>query len=296
MTLSRKGLIGYSAGVLTGVTYGTNPLMAKPLMADGTAVETILFYRYAIAVAILSLFFVAKRQRIAVGLRQAGVLLVAGLLYTSSSLMLFLAYEHIASGVATTLVFLSPVIVALIMMFCGKIPSVPVWIAIAVSFIGVVIMSGITDGSSQTDYLGVCLAIGSAVAYSFFMVIINRNKTIAPISSTVLTFYTLIVGAAVFFIIAMTSGSGLTAGLNHASAWLNLTGLAVVPTIISTASLAVATRNIGATKASILEVFEPITAILIGAVAFGEPITFSIIAGITISVAAVTYMIAVTAR
>ena len=70
----------------------------------------------------------------------------------------------------------------------------------------------------------------------------------------------------------------------------------MLPTIVSTATLAVATRNIGATKASILEVFEPITAILVGAIAFGEPLTPGIVAGISIAIVAVTFMIYATKR
>jgi drug/metabolite transporter (DMT)-like permease len=60
--------------------------------------------------------------------------------------------------------------------------------------------------------------------------------------------------------------------------------------------LAIATRNIGATKASVLGVFEPITAILVGALLFGEPLTMNIVLGILIAIVAVTFMIVVTKR
>ena len=70
----------------------------------------------------------------------------------------------------------------------------------------------------------------------------------------------------------------------------------MLPTIVSTATLAVASRNIGATKASVLGVFEPITAILVGTLMFGEPLTANIIIGIGISIAAVTFMISLTKR
>jgi drug/metabolite transporter (DMT)-like permease len=79
-------------------------------------------------------------------------------------------------------------------------------------------------------------------------------------------------------------------------AWLNLVGLAILPTVVSTATLAIATRNIGATKASVLGVFEPVTAILIGTVVFGEALTTNIIVGILLSIAAITFMIAKTKR
>ncbi|MBQ5723379.1 MAG: EamA family transporter, partial [Muribaculaceae bacterium] len=80
------------------------------------------------------------------------------------------------------------------------------------------------------------------------------------------------------------------------SAWLCLVGLAILPTIISTATLALSTRKIGATKASVLGVFEPITAIMVGTIAFNEPITTNIIVGISIAIAAIIFMIMATKK
>ena len=111
-----------------------------------------------------------------------------------------------------------------------------------------------------------------------------------------LTFYVLLVGTVVFFTRSAFSGAELMTGLDGGMAWGNLIGLAVLPTIISTATLAIATRNIGATKASVLGVFEPITAFLVGTLVFGEALTSNIIAGIVISVETVTFMITVTKR
>ena len=85
-------------------------------------------------------------------------------------------------------------------------------------------------------------------------------------------------------------------GLDGGMAWFNLIGLAILPTIVSTATLAIATRNIGATKTSVLGVFESITAILVGTLVFGEALTSNIITGILISDVAVTFMITVTKR
>ena len=68
------------------------------------------------------------------------------------------------------------------------------------------------------------------------------------------------------------------------------------PEYASTATLAIASRNIGATKASVLGVFEPITAIIVGTLMFGEPLTTNIIVGISIAMVAVTFMITVTKR
>ena len=293
--LSKEALIGYPAGIITGITYGLNPLFGMPLMNNGAAIESILFFRYAFAVVILGAFLWLTKQSFKITAKQAGVLLILGLLYTSSSICLFEAYNYIASGLATTLIFLYPVLVAIIMVFLRVVPSWPVWLAIAATFGGVLVM---TQGSSgeAIDPIGVMLSLGSALVYALFIVIINRSKAIAEISNTLLTFYALMVGAMVFLGMILLSDTTITAGIEGGSAWLNLVGLALLPTIVSTATLAIATRNIGATKASVLGVFEPITAILVGTLMFGEPLTTNIVVGICIAIVAVTFMISVTKR
>ena len=293
--LSKSAIIGYPAGIITGITYGLNPLFAMPLMNQGAAIDSILFFRYFFAVIMLGAFLFLSKQSFKISGKQAGILLVLGLLYTMSSIFLFEAYHYIASGLATTLIFLYPVLVAIIMVFLGVIPSWPVWLAIAATFGGVVIM---TQGSSgeEINPIGVALSLGSAFVYALFIVIINRSKTIASISNSLLTFYALSVGATIFMGKIAFSDIPITAGITDCSDWLNLIGLALLPTIVSTATLAVATRNIGATKASVLGVFEPITAILVGTLMFGEALTTNIVAGIGIAMVAVTFMILVTKR
>ena len=293
--LSRNAIIGYPAGIITGITYGLNPLFAKPLMNAGASTEAILFFRYGIAVILLGAYLLLKKENFRITLKQAGVLLSLGLLYTASSTFLFEAYKYIASGLATTLVFLFPAMVAIIMVFLKVVPSWPVWLSIAATFAGVMIMTG-GAGAEKVNPLGVWFSIASAFVYALFIVIINRSKVISSIPNSLLTFYALLTGTFFFIGRCLFSGADLTAGIDGGMAWCNLIGLAVLPTIVSTASLAVATRNIGATKASVLGVFEPITAILVGTMVFGEALTPNIIAGILISIVAVTFMIMLTKR
>lgn len=181
------------------------------------------------------------------------------------------------------------------MVFLRVVPSWPVWIAIAATFGGVMIMTQGSGGESINP-IGVALSLGSALVYALFIVVINRSKAIAKISNTLLTFYVLTVGVIVFLVKILLSDVVITEGIATGSDWFNLVGLAILPTIVSTATLAIATRNIGASKASVLGVFEPITAILVGTLMFGEPLTSNIVVGIGIAIVAVTFMISVTKR
>ncbi len=293
--ISKNAIIGYPAGIITGVTYGLNPLFALPLMKDGAHIESILFFRYTISVLLLGVFLFLRKQSFKVSWKQGGILFILGALYTSSSILLFEAFNYIASGLATALIFLYPVLVAIIMVFLRVIPSWSVWLSIFLTFAGVVIMTQ-GDSTQATDPTGIYLSLTASLAYALFMVIINRSNTIKNISNSLLTFYALSVGAIFFLGKIVMSDVDITVGVDNSLAISYLIGLAILPTIVSTATLAIATRNIGPTKASVLGVFEPITAILIGAVMFDEPITTNIILGISISIAAVTFMIIKTKR
>ena len=291
--LSKNSIVGYSAGIITGITYGLNPLFGIPLMNDGASIDSILFFRYGFSVVLLAAFLILSRQSFKVTPRQLGILLILGLLYTSSSICLFESYKYIASGLATTLIFLYPVFVALIMVVLRVYPTWQVWLAILATFVGVLILAQ-SDDTQTIDPIGVLLALGSGLSYAIFIVIVNSSRIIRPISSTMLTFYSLSVGMVIFYINTLLSPNDLTTGINGSSAWLCLVGLAILPTIISTATLALSTRKIGATKASVLGVFEPITAIMVGTIAFNEPITTNIIVGISIAIAAIIFMIMAT--
>lgn len=292
---------GYVAGIVTGVTYGLNPLFAVPLMRRGISVDEILFFRYLLAVAVLGGWLAVRGESFRVSRRQAIRLLILGILFALSSLTLFEAYRYIPSGVATTIVFLYPVLVAVIMVFMRVYPTWQVWLSIVMTFVGVLFLCR-SDGEAMLQWRGLALSFGSALAYAMFIVIVNRSRVIRTVSNSLLTFYALLTGSALFLIHSLVgaaemSWSGaavsdiLFRGLDDISVWGSLMGLAVMPTVVSTATLAMATRIIGATKASVLGVFEPVTAILVGALAFGERITANVVTGILLTMAAITFMI-----
>ena len=288
--LDKRRIVGYAAGILAGVSYGTNPLFGKALIESGVPIMVMLFFRYGIAAVILALWMLFRKESFRAGRREIGLLVLLGLLFAGSSVTLFCSYGFIPSGLATTLVYLYPVFVALILVFLRIYPSWQTWLAIAATFGGILLLSA-PSGGAQIRIPGILLATGSALCYSFYLVIVNRSKRIRNVSEHTLTLYSLITGAALFAVIRAFQGGGMLEGIDSAADWGNLLGLAIAPTMISLLTLAIATRYIGPTKTAVLGVFEPLTAILIGTVLFGEALTARMAVGIAICVAAVIFMI-----
>ncbi len=281
---------GYVAGIIAGAAYGTNPLFGKELLAGGAPVSGVLFFRYLFATIFMGLLMFAKRESFSIDRRQLLILLILGLLFSSSSLFLFDAYNYIPAGLATTVVYLYPVFTALIMILLKVRPTPQVWVSIIATLIGVFILMDPLK-SAAFNFTGAILSVLSALSYAVYLVIVNQSGKMKKLSAHVITFYALSTGTVMFLIQHFSEGGEFLRGISGAKDWIDLLALGLIPTMISLLALAVATKNIGPTKTAVLGVFEPITAIAVGTLAFGEPFTANVAAGALICIAAIIYMI-----
>lgn len=288
--IDKRRLLGYIAGITAGVSYGMNPLFGKALMESEVPVMVMLFFRYGFAAVFTAILMLIRKQSFKAGKREIGLLILLGLLFAGSSITLFTSYAYIPSGLATTLVYLYPVFTALILVFLRIYPSWQTWLSILATFAGILLLSA-PSGSVEIRIAGILLAIGAALCYSFYLVIVNRSKRIRKVSEQTLTLYSLITGTILFAVILAFQDEYILEGLDRPADWGVLMGLAIVPTMIATLTLAISSRYIGPTKTAILGVFEPLTAILIGTLFFSEPLTMKMALGIAICVAAVVFMI-----
>ena len=120
MNISNKAK-GFVCGAVAAATYGMNPLFTLPLYKEGLSVDSVLFYRYAFAVLILGILMKIQGQSFALKKNEVLPLLAGGLLFSASSLLLFMSYKHMDAGIASTILFVYPVMVAVI-MFLGSTP------------------------------------------------------------------------------------------------------------------------------------------------------------------------------
>ena len=118
---------GYLFAALAAATYGTNPIFAKPLYAAGMNTDSVLLFRYLIAIAMMWLLLLwrchsLKRILQVCKVRRADLpqLFVMGLLMSASSILLFVSYNYMPVGIASTLLFIYPILVALIMTVCFR--------------------------------------------------------------------------------------------------------------------------------------------------------------------------------
>lgn len=283
-------LKGILCGIGAAVSYGMNPLGALPLYADGINTNTVLFYRYGLAVIFLALFMLVNRKSFTITLRETVVLVPLGVLFVLSSLTLFASFHYMDAGVASTLLFVYPVMVAVMMalFFKERITAVTVF-SILLSLTGIVLLYRGGDGE-VLNTTGVLLVLLSSLTYAVYIVIVNKSSL--RMSSVKLTFYVLLVG--VLFILGYSFFGGEEAEiqiLTTPSMWLHASILAVFPTVVSLLLMVVAVHEIGSTPTAVIGALEPLTAVVLGVTLFGEEFTSRLAIGIMLILSAVILIV-----
>lgn len=276
MNNNTKGILN---GVIASVSYGMNPLFALPLYAQGIEVNSVLFYRYFFAVVIYFLWLkCVKKISLKIAKCELVPLFFLGIFFSLSSLTLFESFHYIEAGIACTILFIYPVLVALIMaiFFKEKITKTVVS-AIFLTSIGIALLyKGKPD--SVLSLKGVAIVLASAFLYAFYIVGVKNIKAIKSMNSAKLSFYVMLFGLLVY-VVNLKFCTNLQ-GLTTITAWLFVIGLAIFPTIISLETIGIAIKLIGSTNTAILGALEPLTAIFFGILFFNEGLTLRISIGV----------------
>lgn len=280
---------GYILGTIAAATYGMNPLFALPLYKAGMNPESVLFFRYMLAIPILAVMIKARGRSFKINRKETTTLIVMGLLVAISSLTLFQSYNYMEAGIASTILFVYPIMVALIMslVFKEKLTMMTgLCLLLALGGISMLYKGG--DGTTLS-LTGTLLALASALTYAIYIVGINQTVLKSTATLTV-TFYVLVFGVTLF-IIRLLTGTALTTP-DKWYLWLNVLALSVFPTAISFLCTTSAIQYIGSTPTAILGALEPVTAIIFGITIFGERMTLRESIGIVMILIAVTLVIA----
>lgn len=108
-------LKGFSAAIVAAVCYGTNPLGTLKLYEDGFNSGTVLSYRYGLAVLMFALVMMIRKESFAIKWGHAIKFALLGTFFALSSITLYVSFHYMAAGIASTLLFVYPIMTALLM-------------------------------------------------------------------------------------------------------------------------------------------------------------------------------------
>ncbi len=281
---------GFLYGIVASSTFGLLPLFTLPVMGEGLTTFSILSYRMLFASILVAVLMLIGRVSFATNLKELRWFAVLGFLYYGSAALLFQAYGGMASGLATTLHFMYPVSVTVIMALVYKQrPSLVTICAIILSLVGVALLCLRESSVGVSSLLSVFLVLLSGVCYAVYLVLVSTVKRINQQNSQKLTFYVLMFSGA-FFMLSTLQGGGLQI-IPSASAGINLLLMATLPTLLSNLALVRSVKNIGSTLTSVLGAMEPLTAIIVGILVFDESLRGLMVVGIILILVSVSLIV-----
>lgn len=280
-------LKGYSAALISSISYGLIPLFIIPVKQVGFSLNVTLFYRFTLAAAMALVILLFKRESLRITKIEALLLLSLGLDYALSNELLFLGYDLTTPAVASTLLFIYPVIVALIarFIFKEKLKGLT-YLALLISLFGVYLLT-MGDTVFSVNFPGLTAALGAAFFYAVFILTVNRSNM--KLSAWKMSFYSLFFAALYYTVKVGVVGESYA--LPDVMTLVNFAVFALVTTVISNVGLIYAAQRIGSTPTAIMGALEPVVAVLVSVFLFYEPATWKLTLGVVLIITGVIFNI-----
>jgi len=266
--------------------------------------DSVLLFRYAFGILLLGLIMVGRGLRthdlttvFRVSRHTLPQLVILGILMALSSLTLFVSYNYMPVGIASTLLFTYPILVAVIMTLVYHEPMswlVVVCLLLATSGVGMLcttpdaIVPISSDAIVSPFMIGVLMVLLSSLSYAIYLVGLNKTR-VRTIASMPVTFYVLCFGF-LLFVWRLCFGGSFTLP-QHGLMWLNLIALGLLPTVVSLLFTAWAIQRIGSTSTALFGALEPVTAVTLGIIFLGESINLREFMGMILIFVSVTLVV-----
>lgn len=285
---------GVFYAIISSASFGFSPLFSLGLIAAGLSNFDVLSYRWATAALVLMIYAACKKKSLRFNsFDEAWKILLLSALRSITSITLLIGYANIASGVASTINFMYPVIVALTMMlFFGEQKSFVNLVSILVSFFGVYLLAsgdGVSVEGGNTE-LGLVCSLISAFSFAAYYILIKRTKA-DKIEVVKFTTWIMMMSAIYFIILGFICNGRLTL-VTDGKLWLYIAGLGLWSTMVSNFTGVKAVRRIGPTLTSILGALQPLTAVVLGVLFLDEHLGSRTIIGISLIMITVTLIVA----
>lgn len=248
-----------------------------------------MFYRFFISVIIYGVYLFFKKANFKLSKKNIrDIIFIGGMGYGLTGLTLVSSYDYIPSGIGTTIGFQFPVMISIFMwLFYKEKLQKSIYISLALSLLGVFLLS-YSPIHGMVSFYGIFLLTITNLMYSMYIIGVNKSS-MKEIDSSVLTFYVITISMTLCLSLSIIRGTLIP--IPSLMAAENILFMSIFSTIIANLTLILAIKSIGSTITALLSPLEPVTAIIIGAIAFNETVNIQIITGVIIIILAVILIV-----
>ena len=284
MTKHTKGV---SLAVTTAVMWGIMGIFVRNLSTIGLSNIEISFFRCFIAGVSFFLFlFIANRSILKINLKGLIICLFYGITaYGISFVSYTVSVSRIPVSIATVLMFMSPIWVAILSKFLLKEDLTKQKVlSIGICIIGAVLVTNlIGSGTTKLDIIGVLAGIINGIGVALQIILPHfLSKDYEKDTILVYGFIGATAGLAIFI-----SPKALFSVLSVApksNLLINLFGIGILCTMVANVACVTSTKYIEATTTSIISALEVVVGTIVGIVLYNEKITLLQLLGAVIIV------------
>lgn len=265
--MNKNKRLGFIAVIVSAIIFGCMPLIAKIIYSNGGNAISLIFYRFFLSLPILY-WLTKKNKNVDIKITKLefrNIVLVSIFGYSATALLLFISYNYISTGMATTLHFVYPIFVVLgsILFYKDK-PSLLKIICVILCSAGVILFSNNTGSGSL---LGIAAAFISGITYSFYILFIDKSG-LKEMYSFKLTFYLCLISSVFVFIYSLITGT-FTMDITILG-WALTMLLSLLVSVGAVSLFQYGIKTVGSHNTAIFSTFEPITSVIIGIMVFYE--------------------------
>ncbi len=271
--------LAYLYVVLGAACWGFIGVFNRMLGAVGVSVWNRVTIRNFLSLLLLTAVFALFRRSVfRIQLRHLPIFLGAGLLSVLGlALTYFNCQMHCSLAVAGILLYLAPSFVVLMSALFWKAPITKRKIAaLALSFLGCVLVSGIMSGALTVSVTGLLLGIGAGFCYATYTIFAHYGlEHYDSLTMIYWTFFFAGLGS-----LAFLNWSELVPALPLGTTWVGIAGLVVIATVLPYLFYTKGLEGVESGKASIIANVEPVVAALTGVVFYHEVLNVWTVLGI----------------
>ena len=275
MKTSLKG-IGMTSGA--GIIFAAFPIFTSLFVRFGGDVDTFNLYGFLLSVVFLASFIVLTKRSFRLPKTAVCFIILAGLMNVVTRILLTYSYEYLDVGIATTLHFLYPLFAALLGSVCfrEKMPFYK-WIAFVIASCSVSLFA--TGFSSGGQFVGIVLAVSSAVCFALYM-LITEKAGLTEMDPVVFVFYVSLVSA--IGCVGMGAVNGTLVAAIPMKALIILLLCAILNNVVGFALQQQGVKYLGAAMTALFSLFEPVFSCVFGAIFLQQAMGGRSVLGISI--------------
>ena len=273
-------LIGVFLVALSAACFGTNAIFARIGYDAGANPVTFLFIRFLIASPVMILIMKARGLKFPQGKLLVSLTLIGGIGLAGTTICFYTAIDLAPVNLIIVIAYMYPTVVTLLSAVFLKQPITgPKIVALLLTVVGILFTIGMDSGGY---FLGIILAIGTAIFYSLYLIFGSLSiQRAGPFSaSTVIV----LASTVIFGIVLGFQGSQWPM---NALGWSAVIASALISTVLGLIAFFEGLKRIDTANAAIISTFEVVVAVALAIIILGETLTLPKIFGACLVIVAV---------